>query len=200
MSNRSRARFRNEHTDAEPITPEQQADMDAALDAFETMEKDRSAGLSKWAGLVLRDREKALATPETADPSPAEDPRRAARIAAERAEQAAGLREPTPYEAAILLALGNRTTLVDQSRHRHRPVEVRIEVASGGIYGGTVEYTRIQARRRRNKAARAARKGRRLPVRGRVYRSKFGYPIDIPGITDRAAAMNRHPAGKGRAA
>jgi hypothetical protein len=50
-----------------------------------------------------------------------------------------GLREPTPYERSMLFALGNQP-----------------------MYGGTVDPEVVRERRRRNKAARKARRRNRL--------------------------------------
>lgn len=169
MSNRSRARFRAEHDDDAPA-PDQDtvAAVDDMVAAFG--KGDNHGGISKWAGLILRDREKALAEP--VDPAaPLKIPETAGRSSDDRRWE----REPTPYEAAVLHALGNRTAVLDMSTKNRRPIEVPVSVLSGGIYGGTVEPERVAGRRRRNKAARAARSGRQRRVHGRVYRSRFGY-------------------------
>lgn len=160
MSNKSRARGRlwddEPAAEPEPLDPDYQAQLDdvaAMADAFD--KGDTRTGISKWAGLVLRDRAKALATPDTAaEPvakvdTPAFDP------------DAKGLREPTAYEASVLEALGNRTTVIDRSSVGQPPVEVHIANVSGGMYGGTVEPWRIEQRRARNKAARLMRRRQR---------------------------------------
>ena len=173
MSNRSRARFRAENDDGVPAPdPDTAAAVDDMVASFD--KGDNRGAISRWAGLVLRDRANALAVPEVAAGEKAVTEARARRDAAAAVEPI-GLREPTPYEASILHALGNRTAVIDMSTKNHPSLEVRVDVVSGGIYGGTVEPERVAGRRRRNKAARAARSGRRRRVHGHVYRSRFGY-------------------------
>jgi hypothetical protein len=184
MSNRSRARFRADHDHHAPAEPESPADEQLAADVEDMVtafdKGDQKAGISKWAGLILRDRENALAEPAAPAPKPE---------AVRYSFGADPLREPTPFEAAVLFALGNRTTVIEGRATNKRgrvirpPVEVPVSVMSGGIYGGTVEPERVAARRRRNKAARAARSGNRRRTYGHVYRPKFGWPVNVPGIT-----------------
>ncbi|WP_431231485.1 hypothetical protein ACQ856_18155 [Mycolicibacterium psychrotolerans] len=184
MSNKSRARFRHEHdTDDAEQAPADPAEVEAMGEVFDEFAKgNQRAGVSKWAGLVLRDREKALATP--VDPS---SPLTSDQVL-KTADRPAAVnrpeyRDPTPYEVAVLAALGNRMVTID--RGGNPPMVVPVSVASGGMYGGTVEPERVAKRRRRNKAARAARSGARRRVRGRVYKSPFGYPVVVPGISRR---------------
>lgn len=183
MSNRSRARFRSDYTPAEPEAPVDEqlaADVEDMVTAFD--KGDQKAGISKWAGLILRDRQNALADPEK--PVTAEQT-----WATDHAQRREPLRDPSPFEAAVLFALGNRTTVIEgratnkRGRVIHPPIVLPVTVASGGIYGGTVEPERVAARRRRNKAARAARSGQRRRTFGHVYRPKFGWPVNVPGIT-----------------
>jgi hypothetical protein len=92
---------------------------------------------------------------------------------------AKGLREPSPFEAAVLFALGNRVGVLDMSDTRDSPPVIFLPVE---MYGGTVEPERVAARRRKNKAARRARRG--LPPRhvSNVLHSRFGYTKHVPGI------------------
>lgn len=178
MSNRSRARYRAEaDDDAEAVDPaeaERVAEAKAAMD-----DPNKRAGLAKLIDVVMRSRDDGKAPPaELITGASRVDEARRIAAAAPRPEP---MREPTPFEAAILFALGNRTTVIDCGSRP--PMEVPVAVASGGMYGGTVEPERIAHRRRRNKVARASRRGRQRRTTGRVYRSRFGYPIHVPGIT-----------------
>lgn len=181
MSNRSRARGRADYTpapDPDPADEQLAADVDDMVTAFD--KGDQKAGISKWAGLILRDRENALAeSVEHTPPTPA----------ASVTYRTEPIREPSPFEAAVLFALGNRTVVIEGRATNKRgrvirpPIELPLTVASGGIYGGTVEPARVAARRRRNKSARAARSGNRRRTFGHVYRPRFGWPVNVPGIT-----------------
>ena len=180
MSNRSRARFRADYTPAEPEAPVDEqlaADVEDMVTAFD--KGDQKAGISKWAGLILRDRDNALTETVTHEPAQA----------ASVTYRNEPVRDPSPFEAAVLFALGNRATVIEgratnkRGRVIHPPIVLPVTVASGGIYGGTVEPERVAARRRRNKAARAARSGQRRRTFGHVYRPKFGWPVNVPGIT-----------------
>ena len=186
MSNKSRARFRAERiaeqAEAEEAArpdPEVVAGVDDMIGAFE--KGDNRSGMSKWARLVLRDREKAMATPKIAAAAADVAESLAARDRRKAFVPAGELREPTAYEAAILYAMGNRWALVD--RMSGPPMFAPVNTISGGVYGGTVGPARIAKRRARNKAARAARRGRTRRPTGHVYRSPFGYPVTVPGIT-----------------
>lgn len=183
MSNRSRARFRADHDHHAPAELESPADEQLAADVEDMVtafdKGDQKAGISKWAGLILRDRENALTETVTHEP---------ARVASVTYRNEP-VRDPSPFEAAVLFALGNRTAVIEgratnkRGRVIHPPVVLPVSVASGGIYGGTVEPERVAARRRRNKVARASRRGNRRRTFGHVYRPKFGWPVNVPGIT-----------------
>ncbi|AYB69401.1 hypothetical protein SEA_GANCHO_59 [Mycobacterium phage Gancho] len=184
MSNKSRARGRVEAAfdearaaEANAPHPDDVADVTTMAEALET--GDTKSFVSKWAGLVLRDRDRALANPEAAVGVEQTWP------TADRPAKPEPVREPTPFEAAVLFALGNRTVVRPTGG---APIHLPVNVMSP-IYGGTVEPETVAARRRRNKAARAARKGRRVRVYGRVYQSRFGYahrhnPLGLHDIVD----------------
>lgn len=159
MSNRSRGRHRfdqEDKPDPDPVGDEMAADVDEAFKAFDT--GDKKTGLEKLIGVVMKDRERALATPDKPElvmpAAPDTEPR-------SFDPDAKGLREPTAYEQAVLLALGNRETTIDRSQVGGAPMTVPVSVASGGMYGGTVEPWRVEQRRARNKAARKMRRRQR---------------------------------------
>lgn len=162
MSNRSRGRHRfdqEEKPEPDPVADEMAADVDEAFKAFDT--GDKKTGLEKLVGVVMKDRERALAAPDKPElqmPAPKDDDRPTFD------PDAKGLREPTAYELATLQALGNRTTVVhrpDAPNGTPKALEFPVNTLSGGVYGGTVEPWRVEQRRQRNKAARAMRKRQR---------------------------------------
>lgn len=185
MSNRSRGRHR---FDVEPETPpdpdevERTEHLDAAFRAFDT--GDKKTGLAGLIDIVLRDREKALAPimPKKSGMATVDDAVAAGEMTPEQAavvRRRQPFRAPTPYESAMLSALGARETTIDRSQIGGRPMVVPVNIASGGVYGGTVEPWRVDQRRRRNKAARRARKGR-LPHRARGS-VRVGVRAAVPG-------------------
>lgn len=174
MSNRSRGRHRFDVKPEEVVDPfvaEQSAEVDEAFEAFDT--GDNKTGLAKLVDVVLRDRDHALAKPDLIMPTPAEPD------TTPRPVDADAIREATAYELAVLQALGSRETTIDRSQLGGMPMVVPVAIASGGMYGGTVEPWRKEERRRRNKAARRARKGRAAGrVRGSV---RHGVRGAVPG-------------------
>lgn len=134
MSNRSRARQRVDPPEApDPAEVERGKAAAAAFEAAGTKQ-----GLSRWVGLMLAERKRQL-EPD-AGMATVGDAVAAGEIDA--ATEPVGLREPTPYERAMLFAMGDKP-----------------------MYGGTVEPWRRDQRRRRNKAARAARRINRRAAR-----------------------------------
>lgn len=110
------------------MDPADQADLNDAVDAFDLAGINPRAGISKWVGAMLnaRDRAQQECQSENAGENMPENMPAAA----------AALREPTPFERAVLGGMARKP-----------------------MYGGTVEPWRVDERRRRN---RAARKSRRL--------------------------------------
>jgi hypothetical protein len=107
---------------------------EAAAAAFEGA--GTRQGLSRWVGLALDERKRQLA------PGPVGQyvgPDGTAFDIGGPAPEPRGLQEPTPYERSLLFALGNKP-----------------------MYGGTVDPEVVRERRRRNKAARKARRRNRL--------------------------------------
>lgn len=151
MSNKSRGRHRFNQPDTPPPDPKDEATAKAAAEAFETA--NTRAGLSKLVGLVMGDRDKQKAErgkPRQVDPNGPKvfDP------------DAKGLRAPTPFEMSVVSALGNhRTVTINRPNGPpgHRVMTFPLHQVSDAVYGGTVEPWRVEARRRRNKAARKAR-------------------------------------------
>lgn len=175
MGNKSRGRHRFDkepEVEPDPAQEAMDADVDAAFKAFDT--GDKKTGLAKLIGAVMKDRDRALAPdmPKGGGMVTIADGVAAGEVtpedAAAAAERVKGLREPTAYESAVLMALGGRSVTIDRSQIGGRPWVVPINLASGGVYGGTTEPWRVEERRRRNKAARRARKGR-LPHRARGH-------------------------------
>lgn len=138
MSAKSRARNRFESPDEPTMDPADQADLNESMDAFELADINPRAGISKWVGVMLNARDRAK-QPDSANQI---DQNTADVVGA---QSAAGtplskrLDEPTPYERAILGGMARKP-----------------------MYGGTVEPWRVDERRRRNRAARKARRTNRL--------------------------------------
>lgn len=144
MSSKSRGRHRfdQEMSERDAAAEEQQSKWATMMDAFERA--NTRGGLRDLVGLVLKDREEELAPtpPAKADPQ------------GPRLHSGGPVREPTQYEQAILSGLARKAGWNQRGGRGIDP------------YGGTVEPWRIEQRRRRNKAARAARSGRHVATGG----------------------------------
>jgi hypothetical protein len=128
VSNLSRGRLAAMRTPAQEPEPVP-GWRDRVRDAMETAGRP---GLEKLVGLILEDKERAdhPAPPVDLDAEPS----RWSSLA-DSEPAAVPFRDPTAYERAVLSAMGTRP-----------------------MYGGTVEPWRVADRRRRNRAARAARR------------------------------------------
>lgn len=135
MSAKSRARNRFEPAPEPAIDPADQEDMAEAMEAFELAGINPRAGISKWVGAALGARERAMTQQRGGVEVVTQD---GTVFPFPLYEQPRALREPTPYERAILGGMA------------HQP-----------MYGGTVEPWRVDERRRRNRAARKSRKRNR---------------------------------------
>lgn len=143
MSNKSRARhvlYADDAPDPDEVAEaEAQTDrMSRVADAFATPGRK---GLDKLVRLVMDDRDEALAKPDVEEPT--EGDKAVELVAGAPPLYAPPVRQPTAYESAALMALGDNT------------------------YAGTVEPWRVDARRRRNRAARKTRQRQRRRAAGR---------------------------------
>lgn len=133
MSNKSRARGRAEPApEPSPKIAEQNQQIGDVMEAMETVQTNPRAGIAQFVDAVFSARDRAEAD---AEPDPVEPDR-------EVAADPDPLREPTPYERAVLSGMVNRP-----------------------MYGGTVEPWRVDERRRKTRRARKARQRNRLAKR-----------------------------------
>lgn len=135
MSAKSRGRHRLDPPAATSVTAEERQQLDDVVDAFELAEVNPRGGIGKFVSAVFSARDRAQ-QPDVEPEDPAEH------MPENMPATPQALREPTPFERAILGGMARKP-----------------------MYGGTVEPWRVDERRRRNRAARKARRANRQAAR-----------------------------------
>lgn len=135
MSAKSRGRHRLDPPAEPSVTAEEQQRLEDVVDAYELAEINPRGGIAKFVSAVFGARDRAQ--------DPDDEPENPGGNMPENIPATpAGLREPTPFGRAILGGMARKP-----------------------MYGGTVEPWRVDERRRRNRAARKARRAQRLARR-----------------------------------
>jgi hypothetical protein len=117
------------------MDPADEADLNEAIEAFELADINPRGGISKWVGVMLNARDRAQEPDDECEKT-------AENMPESMPVKPRAPREATPFERALLGGMARKP-----------------------MYGGTVEPWRVEERRRRNRAARRARRANRLAAK-----------------------------------